>query len=93
MTIYLGSRYEESVVDFIATKSVEDVAPVVFYEFTDIGRIEYTEYVWKDGDRLDNVSMKFYGHPERWWLIAQYNPELSDIMNIPAGTKLRIASV
>jgi nucleoid-associated protein YgaU len=62
-------------------------------EFTDIGRIEYNTYTWKEGDRLDQVAMNFYSNPERWWLIAEYNPEVSDHQNIPAGTVLRIPSV
>jgi nucleoid-associated protein YgaU len=93
MTIYLGSRYENSVVDFVSFTPSTDAAPIVFYEFTDIGRIEYNTYTWKEGDRLDQVAMNFYSNPERWWLIAEYNPEVSDHQNIPAGTVLRMPSV
>lgn len=93
MTIYLSSRYENSVVDFVAFTGTSDAAPIVFYEFTDIGLINYNTYTWKEGDRLDQVAMEFYGDPEKWWLIAEYNPEVSDHQNIPAGKVLRIPSV
>ena len=93
MTIYLGSRYETSVVDFIALSQDGDAAPVVFYEFSELGQISYSEYIWKSGDRLDSVAMQFYGNPEKWWLIPEYNPQILDIQNIPSGTVLRIANV
>jgi nucleoid-associated protein YgaU len=93
MTIYLGSRYEDSTVDFVAFTENTDALPVVFYEFSEIGRIEYTEYTWKEGDRLDNLAMEFYNDPEKWWLIPEYNPEIEDASSIPAGKVLRIANV
>lgn len=93
MPIHIGSRYEDSVVDFVAFSSNGDAAPIVFYEFSDIGRIEYIEYTWKDGDRLDQVAANFYQYPDHWWIIAEYNPHISDPQNIAAGTKLRIPNV
>lgn len=93
MSIYLGSRYEDSTVDFVAFTQEGDAAPVVFYAFSDLGLISYSEYTWKNGDRLDSVAMRFYGNPEKWWLIPEYNPQLTDIQNIPSGTVLRIANV
>ena len=93
MTIYLGSRYENSVVDFIATGADDTAAPVVFYNFNDIGRITYYEYIWRTGDRLDYVAWKYYKHSDLWWLIPLYNPEIQDFENIPEGTVLRIANV
>ena len=93
MTIHIGSRYEDSVVDFVAFSSNGDVAPIVFYEFSDIGQINYTEYTWKEGDRLDQIAYRFYQYPDHWWIIAEYNPQVSDHQNIPAGTKLRIPNV
>jgi hypothetical protein len=93
MTIYLGSRYENSVVDFVATGGDDTAAPVVFYSFADIGRISYSEYIWRYGDRLDQIAWKFYRQPESWWLIAYYNPQIKDFFNIPEGTVVKIANV
>ena len=93
MTIYLGSRYENAVVDFVSFTSSQDAAPIVFYEFSNIGLINYNTYTWKEGDRLDQLAMQFYSNPEKWWLIAEYNPEVTDHQNIPAGTVLRIPRV
>jgi nucleoid-associated protein YgaU len=93
MTIYLGSRYEDSKVDFLALNQNGEATPVVFYEFSSIGRLTYSEYRWQTGDRLESLAMRFYRNPERWWIIAETNPEVLDIQNIPAGTVLRIPSV
>lgn len=93
MTIYIGSRYENAVVDYVSFTQNMDAAPVVFYTFGNIGVMDYHEYVWRSGDRLDQLAMQFYSDPERWWIIAEYNPQVVDFQNIPAGTKLRIPSV
>lgn len=93
MTIYLGSRYENSLVDFVALNYRRDAYPIVFYQFSDLGLMTYSEYTWKTGDRLDSLAMSVYRDPERWWIIAEANPEVLDIQNIPAGTVLRIPSV
>jgi hypothetical protein len=93
MSIYQGSRYEYSIVDFVAVVPDGDQNPVVFYEFSDIGALKYTEYTWKDRDRLDLVSYEFYRRTDLWWVILDNNPEVVDPSNIPAGTVLRIPRV
>lgn len=93
MTIYLGSRYETATVDFLSLTPGGDAAPVIFYRFSGLGKMTYLEYTWKAGDRLESLAMKFYRDPEYWWIIAEANPEVIDIQNIPAGTTLRIPSV
>ena len=31
------------------------------------------QHVWKYGDRLSNLSYKYYGDVRYWWVIAWYN--------------------
>ena len=93
MTIYLGSRYENSTVDFVSTDGSDTAAPVVFYSFAPLGRVSYSEYIWRTGDRLDYLAWKFYSQPEMWWKLAYYNPEIEDFQNIPEGTVLRVGNV
>ncbi len=90
MTIYQGSRYEYSVVDFISVMPDGNENPVVFYDLATPGIIAYKEYVWIEGDRLDSVSYNFYGQPGLWWLILDANPEIVDPKSIVPGTILRI---
>jgi hypothetical protein len=91
MAIFLGSRYEDSLVDFYSTKYYSDPAPVVFYKFSALpATLRYIEYTWKEGDRIDNIAFKYLSYPDKWWVLGEYNPHVKDLTNIPAGTKLVI---
>jgi hypothetical protein len=93
MAIYMGSRYDRAVVDFISFYQGGDAAPVVFYAFSDIGRLSYTEYTWRDGDRFDQIAMKFLNDSSKWWVIPEYNPQILDLQRIAAGTIIKIPHV
>lgn len=93
MTIYIGSRYEDSVVDFISLSEDGDATPVVFYDFSPLGLLSYEEYTWKRGDRLDAVAFEFYRDADKWWIIPEYNPQIADPTSIAPGTVIRIPRV
>lgn len=95
MAIYSGSRYEHSVLAYAKAGPLlpEVVRPVLFYYFTTIGTITYSEYEWKTGDRIDLVANKVYQNSRMWWVILEHNPEILDPTNIPIGTILRIPNV
>lgn len=38
------------------------------------------DYTIKEGERIDQISNKIYGTPERWFLIALYN-DMTDLVN------------
>ena len=46
--------------------------------------------ITREGDRLDNLALVFYGSPQHWWFIAHTNNITT--MNIKAGLTLRIPS-
>jgi nucleoid-associated protein YgaU len=50
----------------------------------------FNTYEWVEGNRLDQVANNFYGTPNLWHKIMDYNPEISDPLNIKPGTVLRI---
>jgi hypothetical protein len=91
--IFLNSRYEYALLDYFALEQDADVHPVLFYPTPDIGTINYFEYAWVEGDRLDLVSQEFYQNPSFWWFILDKNPEIIDPNNITPGTILRIESL
>lgn len=93
MTIFKGSRYEYSLIDYVATKENESEKPIVFYSSIGYGLVSYYTHTYIQGERLDQISDMYYQTPERWWLIAEYNPEVSDFLNIEPGTLLRIPNV
>lgn len=90
MSIYKSSRYAESEIDYLSVVQDGDVTPVVSYEFADLDKMSWVDYTWKGGDRLDTVSHQFYKTPHLWYLIAEANPEIEDLQNIPAGYKVRV---
>lgn len=93
MTIYKGSRYEYSTVDYISVEEEGSENPVVLYKFSDLGLVRYWEHEYVEGERLDQIAFKYYKKPEYWWIIPEFNPELEDFTNIAPGTKLRIPNV
>jgi len=93
MAIYRGSRYEYSTVDYFSTTVDGADEPVVFYNFSDLGYVRYWQHTYVEGERLDQIAYKYYQRPQYWWIIPEYNPEITDLNNIPAGTVLRIPNV
>jgi|TARA_R110001606_G_scaffold366362_2_gene521500 phage tail protein X len=42
------------------------------------------------GDRLDNLSYKYYGDSRYWWILARANHLGKGDLSIPIGKQLRI---
>jgi len=93
MTIFKGSRYEYSVVDFVATKSVSHPNPIVFYYSNRLGQVTYHEHTYVEGERLDQLANTYYKNPEYWWIIPEFNPQIPDFTNIAPGTVIRMPNV
>lgn len=93
MTIYKGSRYEYSTIDFVSNMVNGDANPIVFYSFTNIGTVTYYEHSYVQGERLDQIAYKYYKNSEFWWIIPEYNPHITDFTNIPIGTVIKIPNV
>lgn len=93
MTIYTGSRYEYSLIDFFAVKPGGAENPTVFYDFPDIGYLSYYTHTYVTGERLDQLAYKYYKRPGLWWLIMDHNPEIKNPFSITPGTLLRIPRV
>ena len=45
-------------------------------------------FIAQEGDRCDNLAVRFYGDSSLWWFIARTNNLTTN--NIPAGTSIRI---
>lgn len=93
MAIYKGSRYEYSTVDYFSTNIDKDDNVVVFYEFSQLGLVEYWEHTYVEGERLDQIAYKYYKRPGYWWIIPEYNPSITNLTSIAPGTVLRIPNV
>ena len=91
--IYASSRYHNQVIDYIQIKPGGNITPNVFYQFDDLYNKTFTLYAFKQGDKLYQLSYRFFGRPDMWWAIAEMNPEVQDFTRIQPGTLLRIPSV
>jgi hypothetical protein len=93
MAIVSGSRYEYSLVDYFRKNEHGDTYPIVFYEFDNLYNISYITHTYTKGETLQGLSQYYLRTPELWWTIAEYNPEVTDFINIPENTVLRIPNV
>lgn len=91
--IYQTSRYYNQLIDYLAFSTDGDNYPIVFYEFDNPGKISWYEHVYQEGERLDQISQKYYERPDFWWMIPEYNPTIDDFTNIPAGTIIKVLRV
>lgn len=91
--IYASSRYYNSTVDFISFARNSDIYPFIIYQPDVLVNISYKVHVVIEGERLDQLSFRYFNRPDMWWAIVEYNPEIRDFFNIPAGTLLRIPNV
>ena len=55
----------------------------------DLDSIEVYEYVWKHGDCFWRLAEEFYGSPENWWMIAQFNRTPTEA-HLKIGQTIRI---
>lgn len=52
--------------------------------------VNFTEYRWQAGDRVDLVAAAFYDDPNAWHVIAQANPEIMVWDEVPIGYVIRV---
>lgn len=87
------SRYYDSTIDYFAPTANSDNYPVMFYDFSELGKVKYVDYTWVQGDRIDALATKYFLFPTRWWIIAEFNPKIDDWLNVAPGTNIRIPRV
>jgi hypothetical protein len=90
MAIVSGSRYEESVVDYFKKDYYGAELPVVIYSFDSLQSAKFFIHQYKTGETLQGLAQTYFRNPALWWTIAEYNPEITDLLNIPVNTELRI---
>jgi len=93
VTIKNNSRYINSIIEYIQLEENGPQLPIVFYTFSDLGRLSYKTHVYVEGERLDQIAFKYYNRPNLWWVIAEFNPQIFDPMSIAPGTELLIPNV
>ena len=52
--------------------------------------VQYYQYVWVEGDRIDVIAQQLYGTSDNWHYIMDHNPEIVDPSGIAPGTLIRV---
>lgn len=78
MALYSSSsRYSRSAGQQIAERSVPSSS-------------QYTLYTVREGDTLETISARLFGTTERYWEIADLNPQIKFPLDLRTGDTLRI---
>ena len=71
------------------------------YEQSVYDAVETVEHIWKQGDMYWRLASIFYGDPNYWWVIADFNKrpteshnKIGDVLRIPTDLSeaLQVAS-
>lgn len=89
--ITADSRYSVSTIATVQTASGSRQTVIVPDPIDRI--INYTSYLVRDGERIDQLAFRFLGVAKLWWMIADANPEIHDWLALPIGTLIRIPRV
>ena len=87
--IYTDSRYADGKIYRAYRKSSDSYEVTVSRQFPQ-KTSQFFVYTCTDSDRIDQISMKFYGNSHAWWKIMDFNPDVIDPFHLVAGTILRI---
>lgn len=90
--LYSDSRYADGFF-YKAQKAQDSTFQTTVDRRFPTAAAEFFYYDWKENDRIDLVAYSFYSDADKWWTILDFNPEIADPSNIPAGTTLRIPHV
>ena len=90
--IYSDSRYAKG--PFIKAQDARHPGQynLTAYRTFPTNRVQFYNYTWVEGDRIDVISHRLLGSPYFWWKIMDFNPEYIDPFSIPAGATIRIPS-
>lgn len=44
----------------------------------DLQELDLVPHIWKTGDRFFKLASKYYGDPQKWWVIAFFNYRPTD---------------
>lgn len=84
------SRYRTYGVQLLATPGAVDPKPTLVPPSEVEKVVNFSYYVWRQGDRIDLLAYLLLGDDTSWWMIADANPEILAWADVPYGTVIRI---
>lgn len=90
MTIFNGSRFLFKPLKNGVTPDGENIRYHPLQPTTDWNRDGYQTYVTKARDTFESMASKFYGDGNKWYIIADANPEVFYPLDLKAGVQIFI---
>jgi len=90
--IFLNSRYAQKYSEVVSVHFDDGTVSraVLRKPPTRMGDMRWTEYMWREGDRIDLVASRLLGDPSLWWYLMDANPTVRDALAIIPGTVLKV---
>lgn len=84
------SRYSSQEVTYFLDGRTQTTRPTVMRanpRFMNFGARK-TSIRWQEGVRIDRLSSRLYGNPEKWWQLIDENDNILDPLSIEPGTSV-----
>ena len=89
MTIFEGSRYR-NVYTYEEEYKGKQITAFHIRRLLPIDIRDSFKHTWIEGDRLTNLSTRYYGEPQYWWFILDANTRYMEEHEIKNGDTLLI---
>lgn len=93
MSIFQGSRYLELPMVEAILSTGESARVHQLRETTIEDKSGMLEYVTKAGDTFESIASQFYGDGNKWFHIADANPEVFFPLDLIAGVQIYVPSI
>ncbi len=90
MSLFRGSRYSKKTMiqSNTATESLR------FHPLRETTRdLASQSYITRAGDTFESLAFKHYGDGNRWWVIADANPEIFFPLDLLPGVEIKLPLV
>lgn len=89
MTILPQSRYTSGEVLWVNTKKRGNKQTVYLNTVVELSQ-PYTVAILRETDAMAHYAYRAYGDPNRWWTIADINPQIFYPFDIIPGAQMRV---
>lgn len=89
MAISLTSRYQRNSTALVQDRN-GNLQLSVLRRAPAAQSLRVSDYRWRDSERVDTVSTRYYQSESAWWMYAEANPEVLDWTQVAAGQQIRV---
>jgi len=90
MTVFSNSRFRFRKMIIIIDETLTKHSVHKVNITTDLGPGIYRKYTCKAKDTFESLASRFYEDADKWYVIADANPEIFFPLDLVSGTEIRI---